>query len=182
MHGLEAVGQAVGLSVQQLKDFLAVGELCTEIKVLVEKRLIDSVDIVKTIKNLPSKKQKILAEKIVKGKIASKDVRVITTFAKKFPNKSMAEIIKGYEKSKDIRIYVVQISLPKNFKNHIGMRKRFAKIVGKKGIKKLQFKEMSASIELNAIGYKKLRELVSKKETTLRQFVKLVTKDAIRKK
>lgn len=182
MGSLEAVAEAVSLSVQQLKDFLAVEDLCSDVKSLVEKRTIDSVDVVKTIRELPAKRQKILARHFVSGKINSKDVRVITTHAKKFPNRLIERIIADYEKSKDIRLYVAEFRLPSHFNNRIGLRKRFEKIVGKGEIKKLKFKKGVAVLEVTSLGHKRLREAVRKQRTTLRKFVTSVVEEITRRK
>jgi len=182
MGSLEAVAESVGLSVQQLKDFLAVEDLCKEVKILVAKRAIDSVDLLKTIRGLPVKKQKILARHFVRGDITSKDVRSITTHSKKFPDKPIEHIILDYEKSKDIRLYVAEFILPPPFNNRIGLRRRLEEIVGKKEIKKLQFKERSAVLEVTSLGYKKLREAVKKRKMTLRKFVLSVVEEITRRK
>lgn len=171
MGSLEAVAEAVGLSVQQLKDFLAVEDLCDEVKALVAKRDIDSVDVVKTISKLPAQKQKVLAKHLVEERIISKDVRVIATFAKKFPYKPIAKVVKEYERSKDVRLYVAEFRLPTNFKNRVGLQERFEKIVGKGEIKKLQFKKGVAVLEVTSLGHKKLRQAVRKRRMTLRKFI-----------
>lgn len=179
LGSVEKVAKAVKLSVQQLKDFLAVEELCSEVKSLVAKRTIVSVDVVKTISKLPEKKQKILAEHFVSGKITSKDVRVITTFAKKFSGRSIEKVIRDYEKSKDVRLYVAQFRFPASFNDRVGLRKQFEKIVGKDEIKRLQFKRGVAVLEVTTLGHKKLREAVRKRRTTLRQFVTSVVKEVM---
>lgn len=168
---VEKLAKVVRLSVQQLKDFLSVEDLCTEVKGLVRKRAIDSVDVVKTISKLPPRKQKILADLFVKRKIASKDVRIITTFAKKFIDKPIEEVIRDYEKSKDIRLYVVQFRVPETFNNWAGLRKRFEGIVGKREVVKLESERNAAVLEITSLGYKRLREIVQKREMTLRKFV-----------
>jgi hypothetical protein len=177
MGSLEAVGEAVKLSVRQLEDFLEVEKLCAEVITLVKKRAIDSVDIVKTISKLSPKKQKGLSKYIIKGRITSKDVRIITTFAKKFPRKSIEQVIAEYEKSKDIRLYVAQFRLPTSFNNMDGIHKRFIEIVGKDEIKKLKFNKEVAVLEVTAMGYKKLREAVRKKQMTLRKFIAAIVNE-----
>jgi len=169
--GIEKLAQAVKLSVQQLKDFLSVGDLCAEVKELVGKRTIDSVDIVKTLSKLPAKKQKILADHLVKGRIASKDVRIITTFAKRFADRPIEKVIRDYEKSKDVRLYVAQFRVPANFNNRVGLHKRFEDIVGKSEMRKLQFQGQIVVLEVTSLGYKKLREAVRKEQTTLKGFI-----------
>lgn len=179
MGSLEAVAEAVGLSVRQLEDFLAVEDLCADVKNLVEKRKIDSVDVVKNLRRLPAKKQKILARRFVSDKITSKDVRVITTHAEKFHNRSIERLMADYEESKDIRLYVAEFRVPQSFHNQAGLLKRFEEIVGKDEIKRLQFKRGVAVLEVTTLGHKKLREAVRKRRTTLRQFVTSVVKEVM---
>lgn len=174
MGSLEAVAEAVGLSVRQLKDFLAVEDLCADVKNMVEKRKIDSVDVVKNLRRLTVKKQKILARRFVSGKITSKDVRIITTFAQKFPDKSMKKVITDYKKSKDIRVYVAQFRLPVRFNNRVGLRKQFEEIVGRREIINWHLRGRVVVLELTALGHKNLREAVRKRRTSLRKFVESV--------
>jgi hypothetical protein len=169
--GIEELAKAVNLSVQQLEDFLSVEDLCTEVKGLVGERTIDSVDVVKTISKLPPKKQKILAEYLVRGKFASKDVRIITTFAKRFADRPIEKVIRDYEKSKDVKLYVAQFRVPAHFNNQVGLHKRFEDIVGKNEMRKLQFQGRVVVLEVTSLGYKKLREAVRKEQTTLRRFI-----------
>ena len=168
---LEAVAEVVGLSVRQLKDFQTVQKLCAEVKILVKNRVIDSVDVVKNISKLPPKKQKTLATHFADGKVTSKDVRIITTFAQKFPGKSIEKVITDYQKSKDIRVYVAQFRLPPHFNNQIGLCKKFEEIVGQREIMKWHLKGRIVVLELTVLGHKKLREAVRKQRSTLRKFV-----------
>ena len=171
MGNLEAVAEVVGLSVRQLKDFQTAQKLCSEVKTLVKNRVVDSVDVVKNLSRLPPKKQKTLAMYFANGKVNSKDVRIIKTFALKFPSKSIKEVIIDYQKSKDIRVYVAQFRLPVQFNNHVGLHKRFEEIVGRREIIKWQLKGRIIVLELTVIGHKNLRESVRKQRTTLRKFV-----------
>jgi hypothetical protein len=171
LGSIEDVAERIKLSTQQLKDFLAVKSLCPAVRALVRKRTIDSVDIVKTISTLPFEKQEVLANHFIQGKFTSKDIRNITTFAKKFPKISVDRVISGYEKSKDVRLYVAQFRLPKSFDNREGLYKRFKEIVGKNEIKKLQFNRGIAVLEITSIGYKKLRAELNKRRMTLKKFI-----------
>lgn len=171
MGDLEAVAEVVGLSVRQLKDFQTAQKLCAEVKTLVKNRVVDSVDVVKNLSRLTPKKQKTLAMYFADGKVTSKDVRIITTFAQKFPSKSIKKVIMDYQKSKDIRVYVAQFRLPARFNNHVGLHKRFEEIVGQREIIKWQLRGRIVVLELTVIGYKNLREAVRKERTTLRKFV-----------
>ncbi len=182
MGGLKAVAETVGLSIQQLKDFLAVKKLSKNVCELVAGRKIDSVDVVKTISGLPHDKQKILADHLIEGRITSKDVRNIVTFAKRFPNKPMSKVIVDYEKSKDVRVYVAKFRVPAGFSNKVELMRRFKKFVERREIKSLLLRNGMGVLELNDIGYERLRAAVRKNKTTLRRFVELVVEGAVGRK
>ncbi len=170
LGSLEAVGQAVDLSVQQLKDFLEVEGLCTEVKALVKKRAIDSVDVMKNISRLPKESQQILAKELAKGTISSKDIRIITSFTKQFPDKSIRKTLRDYYKSRDIKTYLVKFPAPKDelIKE---VQRKFEKIVGETGIVSFKVNNGMATLELSYQGQKKIREAAKKKKNTLRKFV-----------
>jgi len=182
MGNLEAVANAVSLSTQQLKDFLAVERLSSEVKALVKKRAIDSVDVIKVLTQLPAQKQRVLAKRFANGQLTSKDIRIITTFAQKFPHKSISKIVANYEKSKDFRVYVIEFRVPTSFKNSSRLYKRFIGIVGKDGIKDLSLREDIGVLELTVLGHKKLRDAVRERKTTLRKFVPSVVEEITRQK
>jgi hypothetical protein len=171
MGGLNKVAEAVRLSEQQLLDFLAVGKLCSEARKLVARRVIDSVDVVKTLSGLPANKQMILASYLAAGSISSKDVRIITSFAKKFPQRHLDDIVKNYNKSKDKRVYVLHFALPLNFRATERLRSEFQHIVGVSEITKFDCIKNKGTLEITPLGYKKLREEVRRKQTTIRKLV-----------
>lgn len=179
MGDLEAVAKAVGLSARQLKDFRTAKNLCAEVKTLVKNRAVDSVDVVKNISKLPPKQQKTLATHFADGKITSKDVRIITTFARKFPDKSIKKVITDYQKSKDIRVYVAQFRLPARFNNRVGLRKQFEEIVGRKEITNWHIRNRVVILEMTTLGHKNLRKAVRKQRTTLRKFIKSVAEELV---
>jgi len=171
MGDLEAVAKAMGLSVRQLKDFQTVEDLCADVRSLVAKRAVDSVDVVKTISKLPPEKQKTLATYFADGKITSKEVRIITSFARNFPDRPIKKVITDYNKSKDIRVYVAEFRLPVRFNNRVGLRKQFEEIVGRKEITNWRIRDRVVILEMTELGHKNLRKAVRKQRTTLRKFV-----------
>ncbi len=170
LGSLETVGQAVGLSVQQLKDFLAVEGLCAEVKTLFKKRAIDSVDVMKNISRLPKESQQILAKELTRGAITSKDIRIITSFTKQFPNKSIKKTLRDYYKSRDIKTYLVKFPAPKN-KRIKEVQRKFEKVVGETDIISFKVNSGMSTLELSYQGQKKIREAAKKKNNTLHKFV-----------
>jgi hypothetical protein len=70
----------VGLSEQMIREFLSVLKLPREVQVLVQKRLIDSVDTVYRISHLPHEEQ--LAAAMGTADLSSQDVRDIQRLSK----------------------------------------------------------------------------------------------------
>ena len=176
MGSLKAVAEAVRLSVQQLKDFLAVNKLCPEVRILVSERAIESVDVVKNIVQLPKDKQIVLARELTKGRLSSKDMRIITTFVKRFPKRSSQRILRDYYKSRDKKTYVVKFAMLSD-RAQDGLRKSFEKMVGKDLIVSFETKHRTTSLELSAEGHRKLMEAAKMKQTTLREFVTSILRD-----
>ena len=174
MGGLNKVAEAVRLSEQQLLDFLAVEKLYSEVRELVARRVIDSVDVVKTISGLPENKQKTLANYLAAGRIASKDVRIITSFAKKFPHRLIEDVVKNYDKSKDKRVYVLHFTLPLNFRATARLRSEFQHVVGISEIARIECTKNNGTLEITPLGYKNLRETVRRKRTTIRKLVTFI--------
>lgn len=170
LGSLEAVGQTVDLSVQQLKDFLTVEGLCAEVKALVKIRAIDSVDVMKNISRLPKGSQQILAKELTKGAISSKDIRILTSFTKQFPDKSLRKIIRDYYKSRDIKTYLVKFPVPKD-RRIKEVQRKFEKIVGKTDIISFRVNNGMAILELSYQGQEKIRKAAKKQKNTLRKFV-----------
>jgi len=173
MGSLGTVARSVGVSEQQLRDFLAVMRLDDITREKVRTRAIDSVDVVKNLAKLPFDKQKTLAECLSRGEINSQDVRVITGFALRFPQKRIERILREYRQSKDTKIYVVRFRIP----DGLGARtlsQAFEKIVQERAIHNLLVKGHVGELELTEAGYKSLRTEVRRMGTTLRGFVKSV--------
>jgi len=170
MGSLTRVGQTVGVSEQQLRDFLAVMRLDDDIRALVQKRVIDSVDVVKNLAKLSGESQRVLAESLRCGEINSQDIRVVTGFARTFPEKKMEKILSEYGHSRDVKIYVVRFHISDPVAANT-VRSRVETVVGKKGISSLSVKGRVGELELTRAGYRRLREEVRRRRTTLRDFV-----------
>lgn len=170
MGSLASVSETVGVSEQQLLDFLAVGHLDDEVQAMIKTRIIDSVDIVKNLAKLPHASQKALAESLRSGEINSQDIRVVTSFARRFPEKKIEKILDEYRHSRDIKTYVVRFSIPGPAAANT-VRGEIERVVGKKGINSLSVNGKIGELELTQAGYRRLRGEVRRRQTTLRDFV-----------
>ena len=163
------VGETVGLSTEMLREFRSVESLDPDIRALVEKRIIDSVDLVYRISKLDAKNQKAVIDKFLKDDLTGDDARVVKSFRRR-SGQSTGSAISKIMKSRDIRTYIIRFEIPKG-KNKSQLRKRFAEIVDKTEIVSFKVEKGMTALELTYRGQKKLRAAVKKEKTTLRKFV-----------
>ena len=163
------VGETVGLSTEMLREFRSVKFLDPTVRTLVDKRVIDSVDLVYRISKLNAKAQKAVIEKFLKDDLTGDDARVVKSFQRR-SGQSIRNTISKIMKSRNIRTYIVEFEIPRG-KNMSQIRKRFEKIVGKTEIVSFVVNGKVAALELSYQGQKKLRERAKEKKITLRKFV-----------
>ncbi len=163
------VGETVGLSTEMLREFRSVKFLDPTVRTLVDKRVIDSVDLVYRISKLNAKAQKAVIEKFLKDDLTGDDARVVKSFQRR-SGQSIRNTISKIMKSRNIRTYIVEFEIPRG-KNMSQIRKRFEKIVGKTEIVSFVVNGKVAALELSYKGQKKLRERAKEKKITLRKFV-----------
>lgn len=110
----DAVSKAVKLSPEMIREFLELRELTGEVKTLIRKGLINSVDIGYRISKLPSKDQVILAKNTLKKKLSSNDVRAIVKHKIDNPKISINKVVKDVLESKVKKIFVAYLGIDKN--------------------------------------------------------------------
>jgi len=163
------VGETVGLSTEMLREFRSVKFLDPTVRTLVDKRVIDSVDLVYRISKLNAKAQKAVIEKFLKDDLTGNDARVVKSFQRR-SGQSIRNTISKIMKSRNIKTYIVEFEIPRG-KNMSQIRKRFEKIVGKTDIVSFVVNGKVAALELSYQGQKKLRERAKEKKITLRKFI-----------
>lgn len=163
------VGETVGLSTEMLREFRSVKSLDPTVRTLVDKRVIDSVDLVYRISKLNAKAQKAVIEKFLKDDLTGYDARVVKSFQRR-SGQPIRNTISKIMKSRNIRTYIVEFEIPRG-KNMSQIRKRFEKIVGKTEIVSFVVNGKVAALELSYQGQKKLLERAKEKKITLRKFV-----------
>ncbi|HUW19657.1 MAG TPA: hypothetical protein VMW16_10175 [Sedimentisphaerales bacterium] len=164
-----AVANKVGLSTEMLREFRSVKQLDPEIHTLVEKRIIDSVDLVYRISKLDSKSQKALVEKFLKGDLTLDDARVLKSF-KGAKGVSATYAISKVVRSRDIRTYILRFPVPRGRSKKL-LREEFRKITGEQEIVAFKIEGQRAVLELSYKGQKKLRDAARRDKLTLARSV-----------
>jgi hypothetical protein len=146
LHGsLDAVSRIVKLSSEMIREFLKLLSLTVEVKALIKKGLINSIDIGYRISKLNKDDQIILAKNVLGKRLSSGDVRNIVKYRIDNPSISIARAIKNVMDSKVTKIFVAYLGIDKNTIERLEQKYRnkdkaalikylFVKIVGKENI------------------------------------------------
>jgi len=117
LHGLygygplDRVSESVKLSPEMVREFLKLLELTDEVKDLIEKGLINSVDIGYRISKLQKKDQIVLAKNVISRNLCSNDVRNIVRYSLDNRNIPINKIIRRVLESKDKKYYVAYLGI-----------------------------------------------------------------------
>ncbi len=144
MGGIKSVADTVGVSPGMLSKFLSVKELSPNVKELIKKRDINSVEFVNALRRFNEEEQKIIITEYLEGEINTPDVRTIPVLRYKNPEKDIIELINQVKSTKPIKTYLVYID---KVKIKVPMEKilnRIKDVVGEKGV-------VSVNIEGNVV-------------------------------
>jgi|GEM_PF-1574435 len=106
---LDQVADLVKLSTEMVREFLKLLELPDEVKDLIGKGFINSVDIGYRISKLPQRDQIALAKRIIDKNLCSSDVRSIVKYKLDNPSMAIHEIVNRVLKSKDRKHFVAYL-------------------------------------------------------------------------
>lgn len=171
MGGVAAVAAAVGLSSEMLRQFLRVGKLAPEVKRLVARGKIQSVDIADRMSRLPDEDQLPVAEAVVRDRLRSEDVRAIVSLRRDAPDLRIAEVIQRVESSRPIKEYLVEFRVPVVNTGWALLKRRFARVVGSANIRSLGLRNGAGVAALNRVGKDRLAAEASKLGMTKRELV-----------
>lgn len=171
LGGLKAVSEIIGISTDQLWQFLSVERLCPEVRKLVEERKIDLVNIVHYMRDFDAEAQQIIAREVVAGRLSGEDIRALAPLQKTFPHLTVAQLIERVQESRDVKVYVAYFRLPPGFKDANALERRFEKIVGQTEIVSFSVEDRIGTLKLTPSGRKKFQEAAEERNMSLRKFV-----------
>jgi len=108
---LDKLSEAVKLSPEMIREFLKLLELTDKVKNLIQKGLINSVDIGYRISKLQEKEQIVLAKNVIDKNLCSNDVRNIVRYKIDNPNIDINEVINRVIESKDKKYYIAYLGI-----------------------------------------------------------------------
>jgi hypothetical protein len=173
------VAEKVGLSTEMLREFRSVRLLDAEVLRLVEKRVIDSVDLVYRISKLDAKTQKAIVYKALENELTGNDVRVVKSSSA--GQMSAKKALHRTIKSRNIKTYLIHFRLPKGNTLRY-LRSCFSKIVGANEIVSLISEDGIATLSLSYKGQKRLRNAAKQENKTIRKLVENILKQGLGRK
>ncbi len=171
LGSLKKVADAIGLSVEMLRQFSRVEKLSPRVKKLIEQGKIHGVDMADRISRLPSRDQLPVAQAVVRGELNTSDVRAVVSLRKDVPRMRIKAVIDRVKSSRNIKEYVVEFMIPCKKSKKADIEARFAKTVGKNNIRSFTTKKGVGILVLNAAGLKQLQEVAKRRRFTKRRLV-----------
>jgi hypothetical protein len=170
----DAVSKIVKLSSEMIREFLRLLSLTNEVKTLIRKGFINSVDIGYRISKLSKKDQIVLAKNVFGKRLSSGDVRNIVKYKIDNPSIPITNAIKNVVDSKVTKIFVAYLGIDKNTNERLerGYRNRdkavlikslFEKLIGKKDI---TFFSLNGRVVLIKVSHKGLDRMKNKAKQT----------------
>jgi len=174
---LQAVAERVGVSEQQLSDFLAVRRLSLGVQKLVRNRSIDSVDVVRELAKLTPREQLIVGRLVVAREATSKDARAIVSFRKSVPDMDIQQVIERVRGSRDVKQYVAEFPLVDMRTDLHRLRQLFEELVGCQNLRSLSQEGRLARLSLTGEGMRALQAAAKDKGLTKRQLIEHIVRE-----
>ena len=174
LGSLKAVSETIGISTDQLWQFLSIERLCPEVRKLVEERKIDLVNIVHYMRDFDAEAQQVIAREVIAGRLSGEDIRALAPLHKSLPHLTVDQLIERVQKSRDVKVYVAYFRLPQEFKDSNALERRFERVVGQTEIVSFAVEDQIGTLKLTPSGRKKLQEAAKERNMSLRKFVDAV--------
>jgi len=181
---LNKVADLIKLSPEMIREFLKINDLEKEVKELIRRGLINSVDIGYRISKLSEKDQIIFARNIVEKKLSSKVVRAIIRYKLDNPKMPIEKAISKVIKSKDKMVYIVYLSVEKGTYEKILEKKReeiiasiFNNIIPKKYLISIEVNECVITLKVSKEGLVEVRNQAKRLKVPLAKVADKLVKE-----
>lgn len=179
LGSLKEVSKTIGISTDQIRQFLSVERMSPKVQNLVKKRKIDLINIVHYMKNFNYDDQNKIAEKLMNGTLTARDIRVIAPLRLIPEFSNIDHTISRVSNSKNIKIYVIYFRCPSENEKFFTIENRFYELLGLENIFSIKKEGATGILEITTKGKKKLQEAAKKMGLTLRQYIASIIKEAL---
>lgn len=168
---MNKVSQIIGISAGMLNQFLSIYKLPDEIIELVKSRKIDSVSIVHHLSKFKKEESIELSNHIINEGLSSQDLRILLPYRKQHPLKSISELIKEINNSKNIKVSVIRFSCSELKISIASFENVIINIVGKENFLAISMSENYIDLKITVLGEKLLRKIAKKQKMTFPKFI-----------
>lgn len=192
LHGSrDAVSKIVKLSPEMIREFLKLLSLTDEVKALIKKGLINSVDIGYRVSKLSKKDQIVLAKYVFEKGLSSGDVRNIVKYKIDNPSILITNAVKNVVDSKVTKIFVAYLGIDKNTNERLEQKYRnkdksvlikslFEKLVGKENIVLFSLNGRVVLIKVSQEGLERMKRKAKQSRISLSKLANTLVREYLR--
>lgn len=171
LGSLQNVAERAGLSLEMVRQFWSVRNLCPEVMKYVTQRKLESVDVAHRIAKLGRQDQPAVARAYLEGALSSRDVRDVVSYKRSHPRVSIESAICSVSRSRNIRHYVVLLEIARSKASEKAIRSRISEALGGEGVVSLDFAGGVIRLVLDKTGRRILAERAKAMGATKREFL-----------
>lgn len=170
LGSLRAVSDVVGVSEQQLREFLSARKLSLPAQRLIRERKVDSVDVVRELAKLPASDHLSVARQVANGTLGSKDLRAVIALRRSAPATGVDHAVRRVLDSRNIKEYVAEFRLARSA-DADRVRQRFERLLGGSNVRSFVVRDGVAHLALNAAGMRRLQAAARQMKVTKSEVV-----------
>lgn len=171
LGGLTEVSKAIGISTDQIRQFLSVEKLSPKVRRMVEERKIDLINTVHYMRKFDHKAQEEIASEVIRGGLTAGDIRVLAPLRNNPGYNDVRDLISRVRSTKNVKLYVLYFRVPKGLNDSEKLEDVFEDIVGEHGMSSFKIEGQTGILEVTAAGKAKLLEESKKRNVSLRAFI-----------
>lgn len=187
----DAVSKIVKLSPEMIRQFVKLLSLTDEVKKLIKRGAINSVDIGYRISKLGGKDQIVLAENVLGKGLSSDDVRNIVKYRIDNPSISITKAVKKVVDSKVRKVFVAYLGIDEKTNHRLDQEYRkkdksvlikslFEKSVGKENIVFFSLNGRVVLIKVSKEGLMRMKSKAKKSKTSLPKLANVLVKEYLK--
>jgi hypothetical protein len=168
LGSLHAVGEALGLSDETVRQFGRIEKLSPGVTELVKSGQITGMDLADRLSRLPRTDQLPVGAAVVSGALDAADVRAILALRKAMPEVPIQRLIGRVRASRNIKEYVAEFLAPRPPAGSATLLRRLSPVLGRHEVRDLEIRDAVGRVYLNVRGKKALADAARKEGVTKR--------------
>lgn len=171
LGSLRAVAEALGLSDETVRQFSRIEKLAPDVKKLVARGQITSMDLADRLSRFPAADQCPVARAVASGAMDAHDVRAVLALRKTMPKVPVQQLIRRVQSSRNIKEYVAEFLVPEPPPSPSALLKRLSRVFARRDVRNLEMGEGIGRLFLTARGKTALERAAREQGVTKRELL-----------